>query len=108
MYALPQERFWQRMLQATLPLVIWGVHFFFCYIVTAEQARFNKSTLLFTLAGASLLALLLLAMLCWRTLRRTCRNTKISLLDWASASMALLAGLGVMLTCLPMLLLSQH
>ena len=94
-----------RMMQVSLPLLVWGVHFFFCYIVAAEEGRFGKASLLWTVGIASLLALALLTVLCWRTLRRLHAGGAISMLDWASAACAALGWIGVALTCLPMMLL---
>lgn len=100
-----QDHFFRLMLQPSLPLLIWGVHFFFCYFFAAEQDRFGQPALAWILALASLLALAILALLCWRALRRVHGGESISLLDWATAACALLAAVGVLLTCLPMLLL---
>lgn len=100
-----QDRFFRLMLQPSLPLLIWGVHFFLCYFFAAEQDRFGQPALAWILAPASLLALAILALLCWRALRHLHAGGQISLLHWANAACALLATLGVLLTCLPMLLL---
>lgn len=100
-----QDHLLRHMLQASLPLLVWGVHFFFCYIVAAEQARFSQASLLWTLGLASLLALALLTLLCWRALRRLHAGGNISLLAWASAACAVLGSIGVLLTCLPLALL---
>ncbi|MGK5024111.1 hypothetical protein [Janthinobacterium sp. RB2R34] len=100
-----QDHLLRHLLQPSLPLLIWGVHFFFCYIVTAEQMRFGKLSLLWTVGIASLLALALLSVLCWRALRRLHAGSAISMLDWASAACAVLGSLGVALSCLPMVLL---
>lgn len=102
------EHFWPRMLQATLPLLIWAMHFFCCYIVTAEQARLSKTGFLATLMGASLLALSWLSWLVWRTVHRVHASRKITLLGWASASMAVLAWIAVALSCLPLVLLASQ
>lgn len=100
-----QDHLLRRMLQPSLPLLIWGIHFFFCYIVAAEQARFDRVTLISTLIIASLLALGLLTVLCWRALRRLHAGGSISLLHWATAACAMLAAMGVLLACLPLVLL---
>lgn len=102
------EHFWPRMLQATLPLLIWGMHFFCCYIVTAEQARLSRTGLLATLLGTSLLALSWLSWLVWRTVRRVHASRKITVLAWASAAMAVLAWIAVALSCLPLVLLASQ
>jgi len=100
-----QDRFFRLMLQPSLPLLVWGVHFFLSYFFAAEQDRFGQPALAWILALASLLALAILALLCGRALRRLHAAGQISLLDWATAACALLAAVGVLLTCLPMLLL---
>ena len=100
-----QDHFLRRMLQPSLPLLAWGIHFFFCYIVAAEQARLDRATLISTLVIASLLTWALLTVLCWRALRRLHAGGNISLLHWATAACAVLAAMGVLLTCLPLVLL---
>lgn len=100
-----QDHLLRRMLQPSLPLLAWGMHFFFCYIVAAEQARFDRVTLIGILLVASLLAWALLGLLCWRALRRLHAGGNISLLHWATAACAVLAAMGVLLTCLPLVLL---
>ena len=101
-----QDHLLRRMMQPSLPLLIWGAHFFFCYFIAAEQLRFGKSATLWLLACVSLLALGWLAVLCWRALRRLHAGGNISLLHWASAACAVLGAAGVLLSCLPMLMLS--
>lgn len=101
-----QDHLLRHMLQASLPLLVWGVHFFFCYIVAAEQARFTSTSLPWTVGVASLLALALQSVLGWRTLRRLHAEGDISMQHWASAACAVLGWVGVALTCLPMVLLS--
>ena len=101
-----QDHLLRHMLQASLPLLVWGVHFFFCYIVAAEQARFTNTSLRWTVGIASLLALVLLSVLCWRALRRLHAGGDISMQHWASAACAVLGWVGVALTCLPMVLLN--
>lgn len=101
-----QDHFFRLMLQPSLPLLLWGVHFFLCYFFAAEQARFGKTSSTWIVALTSLLALAILALLCWRALRRLHAGGPVSLLHWANAACVLLAMLGVLLTCLPMLLLS--
>lgn len=95
----------RQLLQPSLPLLVWGVHFFFCYIVAAEQVRLGKTSLSWTVGIASLLALALLTVLCWRTLHRLHAGSAISMRDWISAACAVLGSMGVALTCLPMVLL---
>jgi len=99
------DHLFRRMLQPSLPLLVWGVHFFFCYIVAAEQGRFDRVTLISILFIASLLALGILAVLCRRALRRLHAGGNISLLHWATAACAVLGAMGVLLSCLPMVLL---
>ena len=99
------DHLFRRMLQPSLPLLVWGVHFFFCYIVAAEQSRFDRVTLISILLIASLLALALLGVSCWRALRRLHAGGDISLLHWATAACAMLGAMGVLLSCLPMVLL---
>lgn len=101
----PQDHLLRQLLQPSLPLLVWGVHFFFCYIVAAEQGRFGKASLLWILTLASLLALALLTVLCWRAVRRLHAGGNISMLEWASAACAVLGMIGVLLTCLPLVLL---
>lgn len=100
-----QDHLLRQLLQPSLPLLVWGVHFFFCYIVAAEQGRFGKASLLWILSLASLLALGILTMLCWRAVRRLHASGNISLLHWANAACAGLGAVGVLLTCLPLVLL---
>lgn len=101
------EHFFRYMLQPSLPLLVWGLHFFFCYFLAAEQGRFGQAALQAMLVLASLLALAILFLLCWRSLRRLHAGDKVSLLHWANAACAVLATAGVLLSCLPMLLLSK-
>ncbi|WP_426075560.1 hypothetical protein [Janthinobacterium sp. PSPC3-1] len=100
-----QNHLLRQLLQPSLPLLVWGVHFFFCYIVAAEQGRFGQASLSWTVGIASLLALALLTVLCWRAVRRLHAGGAISMLDWASAACAVLGMIGVLLTCLPLVLL---
>ncbi len=100
-----QDHLLRQLLQPSLPLLVWGVHFFFCYIVAAEQSRFGKASLLWILTLASLLALALLTVLCWRAVRRLHAGGAIGMRDWASAACAVLGMIGVLLTCIPLVLL---
>ena len=107
------ERFFRPLLYGTLPLLIWAAHFFAVYLLVAAQCspaliapQAPHGMLPAMLATLSVLALGACARLLWRA-RRTLRGAKHDpgLLDWARAGSAVLAMLGVIWTCVPMLMI---
>jgi len=109
------ERFFRPLLYGTLPLLIWAAHFFAAYVLVAAQCGAAAATatlpsprgaLPAMLATLSVLALGACALLLWRAsgkLRGAGRDP--GLLGWAHAGSAVLAMLGVVWTCVPMLVI---
>ena len=108
------ERFFRPLLYGTLPLLIWAFHFFAVYALAAAQCSAAatlpapRGALPAMLATLSVLALGACALLLWRA-RGTLRGAERApgLLDWAHAGSAVLALLGVIWTCVPMLMIGS-
>ena len=100
-----QDRLLTRTLRATLPLVIWGVHFFFCYAYAdvACQHGGDPGTVL---GAVSVLAVGVAALLFGRALRVVCRQGVPAprLYDWAAFTMAALSLVAIAWTCVPLLM----
>ena len=101
------DHFFRRCLCATLPLLVWIVHFAFVYLTAAAQcspgglrAGGPDRALL---GGATLLAILVCAWLAWRA-RMVPRSPQAGLLDWTRLVLAVLALVAVTWTGVPLLL----
>jgi hypothetical protein len=95
----------RRTLLATLPLFIWGGHFFAAYLLVAAQCSpalispgMPARALLLGLSAAALAACLLLA---WR-----CPKSPDDLYGWARLGACVLGTIGVVLTSVPVLMVS--
>lgn len=102
------DQFFRKLMRGTLPLLAWGAHFTFCYLVAAAQCMpgalrpGGPNRLL--LGSATALALAACLWLAWRE-RAILRNPKAaSILDWGAALGALLALIGVAWNAVPVLL----
>lgn len=92
-----REAFFRPVLRALAPLLLWAVHFFLCYVISAERR------LLLALLSAAALAVC--AWLLWR--RRAVLDERASLRAWSGAGGAALALIGIAWTCVPILLLAR-
>lgn len=103
------EHFFRRLLHGTLPLLVWALHFAFCYGLAAAQCSpagmrpGGPDRLL--LGGATALALAACAWLLWCA-RRVPRLPGAGLLDWAAFVSAGLALVAVAWNGLPLLLVA--
>jgi hypothetical protein len=103
------EHFFRRLLRGTLPLLVWVLHFAFCYGLAAAQCTpaglrpGGPDRLL--LGSATLLALGACAWLAWRA-RGAVRRPDAGLLDRAALLSAVLAGVAVAWNGLPVLLVA--
>jgi hypothetical protein len=103
------ENFGKRLLHGTLPLLVWALHFAFCYGLAAAQCSpagmrpGGPDRLL--LGGATVLALGACAWLLWRA-RGVPRRPDAGLLDWAAFLSAGLALVAVAWSGLPILLVA--
>jgi hypothetical protein len=104
-----RESFWRRALAATLPLLVWSVHFAFTYGVAAAQctpAAMRPGGPDRVLLGAVTLAAVgACAWLAWRA-RGVPRRIDAGLLDWARLVLAVLALVAVAWTGVPLLLVA--
>ena len=102
-----RESFWRRVLAATLPLLVWSLHFAFTYGLAAAQCtpagmrpggpdRVLLGVVTAVAAGAC-------AWLAWRA-RGVPRRTDAGLLDWTRFVLAVLAFVAVAWTGVPLLL----
>lgn len=101
------ERLPRRVILATMPLLIWGVHFAVCYALVAAQCSpaltrpgAPERWGLLLLSG---LALGACALLLWRAARAW--SSQAGLMDWARAGSALLALVGIAWTSIPLFML---
>lgn len=104
------DHFFRQLTRGTLPLLVWGAHFTFCYLLAAAQctpAAMRADGPNRTLLGiATVAALLVCLWLAWRE-RGILRDPQAAgLLDWAAALGAALAFVGILWTGLPILLVS--
>lgn len=104
------DHFFRQLTRGTLPLLVWGAHFIFCYLLAAAQCtpavmRAGGPDRLL-LGIATVAALAVCAWLAWRE-RGILRDPQgAALLDWAAALGALLAFVAIVWTGLPILLVS--
>ncbi len=92
-----REAFFKPVLRAMAPLLLWAVHFFLCYVISAERR------LLLGLLSAGALAVC--AWLLWR--QRAVLDERASLRDWSGAGGAVLALIGIAWTSVPIVLLDR-
>lgn len=102
------DQFFRKLTRGTLPLLVWGGHFSFCYLVAAAQCMpgalrpGGPDRVLLGIATA--LALAVCLWLAWRE-RGILRDPKAaSILDWGAALGAVLALVGIVWNGVPVLL----
>ena len=103
-----QDRLLTRTLTAVMPLVLWGVHFFFCYAWAAVACQRGGDPGP-VLGAVSVVAVGAAALLFARALRPVCRqgDAAPALHDWATLVTAALAPVAIAWTCVPMLLVDM-
>lgn len=105
-----REHFWRRLLAGIAPLLVWIVHFAFCYGLAAAQctpAGLRAGGPDRALPGAAtVLALLICAWLAWRARAVPHQPGGAGLLDWARLTLAVLATVAVAWTGIPLLLVT--
>ena len=105
-----QDRLLPRTLTAVLPLVLWGVHFFFCYAWAAVACE-RGSDPAWALGAVSVLAVGAATVLFVRALRRVCQlregHASPALHDWATLVTAALSLVAIAWTCVPMLMVDM-
>ena len=103
-----QDRLLTHTFTAVLPLVLWGVHFFFCYAYAAVACQ-RGSDPAWVLGAVSVLAVGAAALLFARSLRRVCRqgDAAPALHDWATLVTAALSLVAIVWTCVPMLMVEM-
>jgi hypothetical protein len=103
-----QDRLLTRTLRVTLPLVIWGVHFFFCYAYAAVACQRGgpPGTVLAVLGAISLLAVAAAALLFGQASRVVCRQGAAApgFYEWVTFTVAALSLVAIVWTCVPMLM----
>ena len=104
------DHFFRQLTRGTLPLLVWGAHFMFCYVLAAAQCtpaamRAGGPDRLL-LGGVTVAALAVCAWLAWRErgMLRDGAREQAGLLDWAAALGAVLAFVAIMWTGMPILL----
>lgn len=105
-----RERLFSKLLHACAPLLVWALHFFFCYVWVAALCApglIDGEAPRRAMVGlASALALGVCLWLAWRARHVLAKASEATrLLDWASAGSAVLAVAGVAWTSLPALML---
>jgi hypothetical protein len=104
------EHFFRRLLRGILPLLVWLLHFIFCYGLAAAQCSpggMHAGGPDRTVLGiATAVALALCALLAWRARGVLQRAGPAGLLDWAAFLFALLALVAVGWISLPLFLVS--
>jgi len=102
-----QDRLLSKMTLAVAPLLVWGVHFFFCYAWTAAVCQHGGDPAVM-LGVASVLAVGAAALLLALALRRLCRAPQPArLIVWVHFASAALALTAIVWTCVPMLMLEM-
>jgi hypothetical protein len=104
-----RESFWRRVLAATLPLLVWSLHFAFTYGLAAAQctpAGMRPGGPDRVLAGAVTVAAIgACAWLAWRA-RGVVRRDDAGLSQWARFVLAVLALVAVAWTGVPLVLVT--
>ena len=102
------DHFFRQLARGTLPMLVWGAHFMFCYLLAAAQCTpaamrtgGPDRALLGIVTAVALAVCLLLA---WRERGIVRRGAAAGLLDWAAALSAVLAFVAIVWTGLPVLL----
>jgi len=104
------EHFFRRLLRAILPLLVWLLHFAFCYGLAAAQCtpammrEGGPDRLL--LGVATVAALAICAWLTWRGRAVLRRPNTAGLLEWAAFVFAALALVAVSWNSLPIMLVA--
>lgn len=100
-----RDRLLRMMMLTVAPLLVWAVHFFFCYAWTAVACQRGGDPAM-ALGVASALALGVAALLALRALRRLCSVPRpVRLIVWVHFASAALALVAIAWTCVPMLML---
>jgi hypothetical protein len=101
------EHFFRRALHATLPLIVWMLHFAFVYVTAAAQctpAGMRAGGPDRALLGAvTVAAIAVCALLAWRA-RGVAHSPRAGLLDWTRLVLAVLATIAVTWNGVPLLL----
>lgn len=109
MSAAAGEHFFRRLLRGILPLLVWLLHFAFCYGLAAYQctpAAMREGGPDRTLLGAATVAALVVcAWLTWRA-RGVPMRRDAGLLEWATFLMAALSLVAVTWNAVPVLLVA--
>ena len=92
-----------RTLYASAPLLVWGVHFFYCYMFVAASCQRGSDPAL-GLALASVLALASAGGLTALALRRLCGGAQ-GLFTWVAFAIAALSLVAIAWSCLPILMM---
>ncbi|MDQ1812687.1 hypothetical protein RBA41_05155 [Massilia sp. CCM 9210] len=105
-----REHLFRKLLHACAPLLVWALHFFFCYVWVAALCApgmiDGEAPRRWVVGMASALALGVCLWLAWRARHVLAGASEATrLLDWASAGSAVLAVAGVAWTSLPALML---
>jgi len=104
------EHFFRRLLRGILPMLVWLLHFAFCYGLAAAQcapATLRPDGPDRTLLGsATVLALAACALLAWRARGLLRHPNDAGLLEWAAFVSAWLALIGVVWNAVPVLLVA--
>ncbi len=109
-----RDHFFRNAVDASTPLLLWALHFFTVYIFTAaacdstlEQVQLAGYPLVRAVALLlSLIALLLAAGLCWRSVFLY-RPTSPTLLSLARLGCAILGTIGIVWTTIPLFILTS-
>lgn len=103
-----QDRLLTRTLRATLPLIVWGVHFFFCYAYAAVACQRGGDPGS-VLGAVSVLAVAAAALLFGQALRVVCGQGAAApgFYDWIVFTVAALSLVAIVWTCVPMLMVEM-
>lgn len=108
-----RDRFFQDALDASAPLLLWALHFFVVYIFVAlscgstlvDATLFGRPLIESVCLALTVLALLIVAGSLWRAIGY-CRLDAHSLLPLVRLGCAMLGMIGILLTSVPMFILS--
>jgi hypothetical protein len=104
-----RERFFPRVLRATLPLIVWILHFAFVYGTAAAQCSPGgwrpEGPDRALLGGVTVAALAFCGWLAWGA-RKVPSSPRAGLLDWTRLVLALLATVAIAWNGIPLLLVA--
>jgi hypothetical protein len=109
-----RDHFFRDSVDASAPLLLWALHFFAVYIFVAlacgstlADAQLAGYSMIKTVSLLlSMIAILLVAGLCWRAIL-LCRQRPQQLLSLARLGCAMLGAIGIIWTSVPMLILAS-